>query len=162
MCSQCLGHTGFGPAQGMCAFPVYTAQAPGCPAGELSKVGPGLCALPRSKPLRFRFLGTPQGTDLVGLAFCALPRSKPLRRPGAWRAQSPPGVEYVLLPPLSQPLGFLVVQWAHLLRCALCLFWGANLWLRPSWHLSTIQNPKKSQLAMKPPCSLVEDDSLGL
>ena len=43
-----------------CAFQVYTAQAPGCSAGELSKVGPGLCALPRSKPLRFRFSGTPQ------------------------------------------------------------------------------------------------------
>ena len=44
----------------MCALPVYTAQAPGCSAGELSKAGPGFRALPRSKPLRFRFLGTPQ------------------------------------------------------------------------------------------------------
>ena len=59
-CSQCLGHTGFTPAHGMCAFLVYTAQAPGCSAGELSKTGPGLCALPRSKLLRFRSLGTPQ------------------------------------------------------------------------------------------------------
>ena len=24
VCSQCLGHTGFAPAHGMCAFPVYT------------------------------------------------------------------------------------------------------------------------------------------
>ena len=59
-CLQCLGHTGFAPAHGVCAFPVYTAQAPGCSAGELSKAGPGLHALPRSKPLRFRFSGTPQ------------------------------------------------------------------------------------------------------
>ena len=58
--SQCLGHTGFAPAHIVCAFPVYTAQAPGCSAGELSKVGPGLRALPRSKPLRFRFSGSPQ------------------------------------------------------------------------------------------------------
>ena len=56
-CSQCLGHTGF--AHGVC-FPVYTAQAPGCSTGELSKAGPGLRALPRSKPLRFRFSGSPQ------------------------------------------------------------------------------------------------------
>ena len=35
-------------------------RLPGCSAGELSKVGPGFCALPRSKLLRFRFLGTPQ------------------------------------------------------------------------------------------------------
>ena len=41
-----------------CAFPVDTAQAPGCCAGELSKAGPGWRALPRTKPLRFS--GTPQ------------------------------------------------------------------------------------------------------
>ena len=58
-CSQCLGHTGFAPTRGMCTFPIYTAQAPGCSTGELSKVGPGLHAFPRPKPLRFRFLGTP-------------------------------------------------------------------------------------------------------
>ena len=43
-----------------CAFPVHTAQATVCSAGELSKVGPGVHALLRSKLLRFRFLGTPQ------------------------------------------------------------------------------------------------------
>ena len=59
-CSQCLGHTGFAPAHSVCAFPVYTAQAPGFSAGELSKAGPGFCALPGSKLLRLRFLGTPQ------------------------------------------------------------------------------------------------------
>ena len=61
-CSQCFGHTGFASTHRMCAFTVYTAQAPGCSAGELSKAGHGLRALPRSKLLRFRFrfLGTPQ------------------------------------------------------------------------------------------------------
>ena len=49
-----------GSAHSVCAFPVYTAQAPGCSARDLSKGGPGLRALPRSKPLRFEFLGTPQ------------------------------------------------------------------------------------------------------
>ena len=58
-CSQFLGHTWFAPAHGVCAFPVYTAQAPDCSARELSKAGPGLSVLSRSKPLRFRFLGTP-------------------------------------------------------------------------------------------------------
>ena len=58
--SQCLGHTEFAPAHGECSFLVCTAQAPGCSAGELFKVGPGLRVLPRSKPLRFRFLGAPQ------------------------------------------------------------------------------------------------------
>ena len=67
-----------------------------------------------------------------------------------------------LLPPLSLLLGFLGVKLAHLLRCAVCLFWGADLWLRPAWWMSTIQNPKKSWLATKPACSLVDDASLGL
>ena len=59
-CSQCMDHTGFVPAHGMCACPVYTAQAPGCSAEELSKVGSGFCVLARSKMLRFWFSGTPQ------------------------------------------------------------------------------------------------------
>ena len=36
MCGECLqrmDHTGFAPAHGVCAFPVYTIQAPGCSAG---------------------------------------------------------------------------------------------------------------------------------
>ena len=59
-CLQCLGHTGFAPAHGVCAFQVCAAQAPDCSAEELSKVGPGLRALLRSKLLMFMFLGTPQ------------------------------------------------------------------------------------------------------
>ena len=43
-----------------CAFLVYTAQAPGCSAGVLSKTDPAFPALLRSKLLRFRFLGSPQ------------------------------------------------------------------------------------------------------
>ena len=47
------------PAHSLCAFPGYTAQAPGCSPGNC-QAGPGLHALSRSKPLRFRFSGTPQ------------------------------------------------------------------------------------------------------
>ena len=54
------GHTGFAPAHGVCAFPVYTAQAPDCSAGELSNMGPVFCVLSRSELLRFRFSGTRQ------------------------------------------------------------------------------------------------------
>ena len=64
-----LGHTGFAPAHGMCAFLVYTAQVPGCSAGVFSQVGPGLHALPRSKPLRFRFLCTPQRCSVLFVPF---------------------------------------------------------------------------------------------
>ena len=58
--SQCFGHTGSSPTHRVCAFPVFTAQAPGCSTGELSEAGPGLCGIPRSKSLRFSFLGTPE------------------------------------------------------------------------------------------------------
>ena len=59
-CSQSMDHSWFAPIHCVCAFPVYTAQAPGCSAGELSNMGPGLHAFLRLKPLRFRFLGTSQ------------------------------------------------------------------------------------------------------
>ena len=44
-----------------CAFPVYTAQPPGCSTGDLPcKAGPAFRALPRSKLLRFRSSSSPQ------------------------------------------------------------------------------------------------------
>ena len=59
-CAQCMDHTGFAPDHGVCAFPVYTAQAPGCSPGAPCIAGPAFRALLRSKLLRFMFLGTPQ------------------------------------------------------------------------------------------------------
>ena len=50
-----------------------------------------------------------------------------------------------LSPPLSLLLDFLGVQLVHLLR-----------------RMLTIQNPKKSWLATKPACGLVDNASLGL
>ena len=50
-----------------------------------------------------------------------------------------------LSPPPSLPLGFLGVQLVHLLR-----------------RMLIVQNPKKSWLATKPTCSLVDNASLGL
>ena len=62
--SQWVSCTGVAPDHGVCAFIVYTSQALGCSAGN-SEVGPGLPALPRSKPLRFRFSGAPQRYRLI-------------------------------------------------------------------------------------------------
>ena len=72
-CLQYLGHTVFAPTHSVCAFPVYTAQAPGYSAGELSGVGPGLHALPRSTQLRLRFSGTPQRHRQLCLRFVPFP-----------------------------------------------------------------------------------------
>ena len=124
-CSQCLGHTGFAPAHSVCAFPDYTAQAPGCSAGELSKAGPGLHALPRSMPLRFRFLGTPQKHRF---SWACIPCPSQV-----WAAQATrclanslsPGA-VCLITSLVQPLGFLGAQQERRLRCAMCFFWRAD------------------------------------
>ena len=60
--SPCSGHTGFAPYRGVCAFPVYLAQAPGC------SVWSGPCVECGSS---FRVLH--KSADLVGPAFCAFP-----------------------------------------------------------------------------------------
>ena len=127
-CSQCLGHTGFAPPQGVCAFLVCTAQAPGCSAGELSKAGPVLHALPRSKPLRFRFLGTPQRHRFSWACVLCPSQVGAAQATRCLESTHSPGA-CVLSPPPSQLLGFLGAQWEHHLRCAMCLFWGADLWL---------------------------------
>ena len=100
-CLQCLGPTRFAPAHGVCAFPVYTTQTRGSSTG-----GPGLCALPRSKPLRFRFLGTPQKHRL-GWAFVLCPSQIRAAQVARCLASTlSPGGRCVLSPPPSQPLSF--------------------------------------------------------
>ena len=98
---------GLPPLTGMCAFLVYTVQVPGCSAGELSKVIPGLHALSKSEPLRFRFSGTPQ-RRIFGWA-CVLCPSQ-VRAAQATRCLASalsPGGRWVLSPPWSQPLSLL-------------------------------------------------------
>ena len=95
--------------------------------------------LPRSKPLRFRYLGSPQRCRLSWT--CVL-----CPFPGPSSSGDQVFGEHGLCdlsPPLSLPLHFLGVQPAYLLR-----------------QISTIQNPKKSWLTMKTACSLVDDASL--
>ena len=51
------GHTGFDPTHGVCAFPIYIAQASGCSSGELSTAVPGCVHFPG---LSHSGSGTPQ------------------------------------------------------------------------------------------------------
>ena len=102
-CSQCLDHTGFDPAYGVCVFPVYTAQAPDCSAGELSKAGPGLHTLPRFKLLRFRFSCTPQRHRLGWACVLCLPRSEELRQPGVLQVHSPSWAVGLITSPVPAP-----------------------------------------------------------
>jgi len=125
---------------------------------ELSEAGPWLYAFPRSELLRFRFSGTPQRLRLGWACVLCPSQVRAAQVTRCLASAVAPSWVCVLSPPPSQLLGFLGVQQLHLLRCAMCLFWGADLWLQ---RMSTVQNPKKSWLATKPDCSLVDDASLG-
>ena len=107
---------------------------------ELSEADTGLYTLPRSKLLRFRYSGTPQRCRL-GWA-CVLCPSQVQAAQVTDQVFDERG-PCELSPPPSLPLSFLGVQPVHLLR-----------------RMSTIQNPKKSWLAIKSACSLVDDASL--
>ena len=92
------------------ASPVYTAQPPSrLLCRELSKAGPGLRALPRSKPLRFRFSGPPHRRRL-GWA-CVLCPSQARAAQGARCLASAhaPGGRGVLAPPGPSRS----VSWVH-------------------------------------------------
>ena len=128
-------------------FPVYTAQAPGCSAGGLSKAGPGSHALPRSKLLRFRFSGTPQRRRLNWARVLCPSQVGAAQVTRCLGSALSPVVWYVPSPPRSQPLGFLGAQRERRLSCALCLLWRLDLWLRPSWWMSNVQDPRKTWLA---------------
>ena len=120
MCSQCLSHTVCPHSQHVC-FPCLHCLGSRLLCWELSQAGPGLYALPRSKSLRFRYSGTPQRRRLCWACVLCPSQVQQLRWPSAWWARSPPVEGCDLSPPPSLLLGFLGVQWAHLLRCALCL-----------------------------------------
>ena len=76
-----------------------------------------------------------KGTDSVGPAFCALPRSEQLRWLGASWAHFPQvgGASYRRLHPSHSVR----------LRRAVCLFWGADLWLRPS---ADVNHPESQEV----------------
>ena len=122
--SLCSGHTGFAPYRDVCAFPVYTAQAPGCPQS-------GPCVECSSS---FRVLH--KSADSVAPAFCAFPG---LSGPGSPRLGHPlPGCRCGAPFPSAVPAR---TSWVP----AACVSSGAGLSPRPSrLQMSTIQNLRKS------------------
>ena len=79
MCLQCLGHTGFAPAHGVCTLPAHTAQALGCSARNRPRPALGCMHLPGLSCSGSATWVVLRGTDSIGPAFCALPRSEQLR-----------------------------------------------------------------------------------
>ena len=113
---------------------------------ELFEVSSGLRALPRSKPLRFRFSGIPQRCRL-GWA-CVLCPSQ-VRAAQATRCLASavsPGGECILSPPRSSRW----VSWMHsgsTVTSAVCLLWGTDLWLQSSWRMSVVQEWPRGTMA---------------
>ena len=120
------------PPLGVCAFPVYTAQVPGCSAGKLSRAGPGLRALPRSEPLGFRFSGTSQRHRLSWACVLCPSQVRAAQAPRCLRSTLSPGGAGRLTAPPHPPPPVPAARFRSL-GCAVCLLWGADLRLRPSW-----------------------------
>ena len=78
VCLQCVDRSGFAPAHGMCAFMVYTAQAPGCSARNCLRLALACVHFPGLSRSGSGSWVLHKGADSVGLAFCALPRSEQL------------------------------------------------------------------------------------
>ena len=79
VCSQCLNHTGPGPAHGACALPAHTAQALGCSAGNCLSLALGCMHFPGLSHSGSGSRELHKGADLNGPVFCALPWSEQLR-----------------------------------------------------------------------------------
>ena len=126
--SLCSGHTGFAPHRGVCAFPVYTAQAPGC------SIWSGPCAECVSSFQVFH-----KSADSVGPAFCAFPG------PSSSGSQELDGrtLPWCGAPyPLCGPsLSFRKTQ---LGACTLCLFSGAGL--SPATLPADVDHPEPQEV----------------
>ena len=158
-CSQCFSLTGFAPTHGVCALPVDTAQAPGCLAGDLSKVGPGLHALSRSKPLRFRCSGTPQRHRLGWTCVLCLSQVWVALATRCLASTLSPGGAVCLttspIPATQFP------AW-----CSRSAVSGVSLgnWSLAATLLADVNCPGSQEALVSnwgPACSLVEDASLG-
>ena len=123
-CSQCLSHTGFAHAHGMCAFLVRLQVAL---QGNCLKQALGCLHFPSLSCSGSGFLGAPQRYRLSWA--CVLCRFQVQAAQVTWCLVSAlsPGGWCILSPPWSQPLGFLGVQWEPCLTSAVCLLWGADL-----------------------------------
>ena len=140
-CSQCMDHTGFAPAHSSMCFPGLHCSGSRVLCRALSKAGPMFHALPRSKSLRSRFSGSPQGHRLDWA--CVLCPSQ-IQAAQVTKCL----VSTMCLNHLPGPSHSVSqVHDKSSLRCAMCLPWGADLWLRPSWQMSTVQDPRKTWLA---------------
>ena len=72
-CLQCVSHTGFAPIHSVCAFMVYTSQAPGCSARNCLMLALGCMHFPGLSHSGSGSWVLHKGTDSVGLCFVPFP-----------------------------------------------------------------------------------------
>ena len=143
------------PLLTVCVFPVYTAQALGCsPRNCLRRAlgcmhFPGLsCSGSGSCRLGWAYVLCSSHVQAAQVTRCLVSAVAP-----SWR-----------LCPVASPVpaawfsGYTTGMPSQV--CCVSLL-GADLWLRSSRQMLTVQHPKKFWLTTKPACSLVEEASLG-
>ena len=159
--SACTVWTALGLPQlkAACASWVHTAQAPGCSAGALSTVGPVFCALSRSKLLRFS--GNPQAHRLSWACILWPSQVQAAQVTRCLWAHCPRWTVRQS-PRQSRPLGFPGVPVRAPSQVCRMSPLRTDLRLRPSWRMSTVQDPRKMWLATGTLLThnLVEDASL--
>ena len=115
-----FSRTRFAPAPCVC-FPSLHFSGSRLVCWQLSEVSLGLCALPRSKLLRFRFSSTLQSCRSVGLVLC--PSQVRAAQVIRYLVSTVTPRWCILSPPPPQPLGFLGVQ-GHAFSGVLCVSSG--------------------------------------
>jgi len=156
-----FGHTGFAPCSRHVCFPSLHCSGSTLLCRELSEVSSGLRALPRSKPLKFRFLGTPQRRRLGWACFLCPSQvweAQVTRLLGERRRPQLEAVSYHL--PCRSHSFFWVYN-----QCAFsgvpCVFLGS--WSLAATLLVDVNHPESQEvLVSNEAClQLVEDASLG-
>ena len=128
-----------------CTSWVHTPHAPGCSIMTLSHVGLAVHSLPSSKPLRF--LGALQG-HWPRWTVCFVPFPGPSCS-GNWvlgECTIPSELCILCISPFLATWFPRCTMRAQS-RSAMCILWGANLRLWPSYPMWTVQDPRKTWLA---------------
>ena len=119
------------PAHSVCAFPVYTAQAPGCSAGSCLR-RPWVACASQIYAAQVQVLGySTKARTQLGLRFVPFPGpSSSGDQVLDARALASWAVRLITSPVPAAGLPVCAAEAAS--QICRCLLWGADLWLRPS------------------------------
>ena len=151
-CSQFMDHTGFATAQGRVCFPDLHCSGSRVPCKDTVPRGPCIMKC-TSQVYATQVLGYSTRAQ-TGWAVCFV--SFPgLNSSGNWvlGEHTVPGGPFILITSRIQTLGFLGSSRENCLRYAMCLLWGADLKMKPSWG-QDCSSPMPSSSGCCTPASL--------